>query len=290
MDRSLLAVLTGTITMILFTLLAGIILIDLSIRTWLIPVGFIMACLIIGGVGRLRVLHLVLISFILYMGLMAFLALSATLIGGIQFHPLYLDAIILAWNDFQLFVNSFVPFMPILSNYAASLRELAGGTSILAIFLEFLVGSLFIGIIGLLITGVSGYVTRRSDLYVVTAPEPADQVPPLAEPTAETSIGAELAPAFPDVESAAGHPSQVMPEAPTPPIPTPHPIEEAPSPPLPSKEGSPSAQAIASLKGKVTKHLKGTGQQVPAGQSRCPHCNATIIRGSQFCNACGKAI
>jgi hypothetical protein len=74
-------------------------------------------------------------------------------------------------------------------------------------------------------------------------------------------------------------------------MPAPAPIEEAPSPPPKvSKGGSPSAQAIAGLKGKVHKHLKGTGQKTPTGQSRCPHCKATIIRGSRFCNACEKAI
>jgi hypothetical protein len=71
-------------------------------------------------------------------------------------------------------------------------------------------------------------------------------------------------------------------------MPAPRAVEE--SPPPPPKGGAPSAQAISSLKGKVKKHLKGTGRKAPTGQSRCPHCNATIIRGSRYCNACEKAI
>jgi hypothetical protein len=274
MNRSLLAVLAGTITVILFTLLAGIILIDVAIRMWLIPLGFILACLIIGVVGRIRVLHLVLVSLIIYLGLMIFLAVTGTLLAGVQFPPLHLDAIILAWNEFQLFVNAVVPFLVILSDIAAMLRAMTGGTSILAIFLEFFVASLFIGIIGLLITGVSAYFTRDPGLHVVTTPEPTVEVPPPAEPTTTPPLGADLTPALEAVQSAAGQTPSAMPEAPT--------------PPLPEKGGSDSAQAIAGLKGKVDKHLKGTGQKVPAGQSRCPHCNATIIRGSRFCNACEK--
>ena len=288
MDRSLLATLVGTITAILFTLLAGIMLIPLNIRMWFIPLGFILACLIIGVVGRFRVLHLVLISFIIYLGLMGFLTITATLLVGIQFPPLYLDEIIIAWTAFQGFVNLYIPFLMVFSDIAALLRAMTGGTSILAIFLEFMVASAFIGIIGLLFTGVTGYVTRDSGLHVVTAPEPSIEVPSPAAPAPVQSGGIDQAPAFEAAPAAASPPPQPMSETP-PPMPVPQAVEQAP-PPLPSKGGSPSAQAIASLKGKATKHLKGTGQKAPAGQSRCPHCNATVIRGSRFCNACEKAI
>jgi hypothetical protein len=70
-------------------------------------------------------------------------------------------------------------------------------------------------------------------------------------------------------------------------MPEPQPVEDAP--PLPSG-ANPAAAAIAGLKGKAKKHLKGTGQKAPAGQSRCPHCNATVIRGSRFCNSCEREI
>ncbi len=280
MDRSLLAVLAGTITVVLFTLLAGLILLPVDIRMWFIPLGFILACLIIGVVGRFRVLHLLLLSFIIYLGLMVFLAIGGTLLVGVQFPPLHLDAIIEAWTVFQTFVNLYIPFLMVLSDLAAMLRTMTGGSSILAIFLEFFVASAFIGIIGLLLTGVTGFVTRDSGLYVVSAPEPTIEVPSPAIPAA---------PAVAPVPTDVGQPPQPMPDAP-PPMPAPHAVEEASPPPPPSEGGSPSAKAISSLKGKVKKHLKGTGQKVPAGQSRCPHCNATIIRGSRFCNACEKAI
>ncbi|MHA2406524.1 MAG: hypothetical protein ACXACH_07210, partial [Candidatus Hermodarchaeia archaeon] len=171
-----------------------------------------------------------------------------------------------------------------LSSFATMLRDMAGGTSILAIFLEFFVAFLLIGIIGFVITGVGGHFTREPGLHVVSAPEPSIEVPPPAVPTTPP-LGADPAPTM-----AAAPPGPVQPppamEAP-PPMPAPQPVEEVPPPP---KGGSPSAKAISSLKGKVSKHLKGTGQEVPKGQTRCPHCNATIIRGSQFCNACEKPI
>lgn len=288
MDRSLLAVIAGTLTAILFTLLAGINLLTVDIRLWFIPLGFIIACLIIGVVGQLRVLHLVLISFIVYLGLMVFLALSATLFAGLGFHPLHLDAIVDAWNAFRTMVDTSVPFLSTFTSLAIMLRDMAGGTSILAKFLEFFVAFLLIGIIGFIITGVSGRFTREPGLHVVSAPEPSIEVPPPAVPTTTPPLGADPAPAMAAPPPAAVQPPLAM-EAP-PPMPAPSAVEEAPPPPPPSKDGSPSAQAISSLKGKVTKHLKGTGQKVPSGQTRCPHCNATIIRGSTFCNACEKPI
>ncbi len=284
MDRSLLAVLSGILSVTVFTLLAGLSMIPASIGMWLPFLGFILCCLVIGGLGRLRILHLILISLIFYMGLMGFLAVNGTLLFGFELGPLSMSQIQLAWTAFQNFTNT-LPILPLLSESASQIRVYLGD-SLLAIFLEFTVASAFIAVMGLLITGISGFATRGQPLHVVTAPEISldDSMPSL--PTS-TSPVAESAPALPAEPIASpSTPPQAM-EAPLP-MPAPQPIEDAP-PPLPSEGGSPSAQAIASLKGKVTKHLKDTGQKVPAGQSRCPHCNATIIRGSQFCNACKKS-
>ncbi|MFX1508786.1 MAG: hypothetical protein ACFFBR_00635 [Promethearchaeota archaeon] len=287
MDRSLLAVIAGTLIVIVFTLLAGLLLLPSAIRIWLIPLGFILACIIIGVIGRLRVLHLILMSFIIYLGLMVFLAIAGTLLVGVQFPPLFVNEIVDAWNIFQGIINDFVPFLSILSDVAATLRAITGGESILAIFFEFVVASSFIGFIGLLVTGISGHVTRTSDLHVVTAPEPAVEAPPIAEPAPPSTLAVDTQPAYVPSQSPSV-PLASVPEAP-PPMPAPPAIEEAPPPPPPSsKGGSPSAKAIASLKGKVTKHLKGTGTKAPTGQSRCPHCNATVIHGSRYCNACEK--
>jgi hypothetical protein len=170
------------------------------------------------------------------------------------------------------------------------LSAMTGGTSVLAIFLQFLVASLFIGFIGLLITGISGHFTRGPELYVATAPETSVEVPSYTEPTSQPSPGTDPTPAYLPTQSTPAPPPPASPspmEAP-PPMPAPRAVEEAPPPP--PKGGSPSAQAISSIKGKVKKHLKGTGRKAPTGQSRCPHCNATIIRGSHYCNACEKAI
>lgn len=287
LDRSLISVLAGIFTISLFTVVAGITLIDIAIRMWLIPLGFILACLIIGVVGRLRVLHLLLISFLVYLGLMVFLAVSSTL-SGVVVPPLSLDAIVESWIAFQSFVNTTIPFLSILSIIAATISAMAGGSSVLAIFLEFFVAFLFIGIIGFVVTGIAGHVTRKPDLYVATAPEPTTEPLSFTEPTAPPA--APVASTPPIAPQSAPAPP-VPPTVEAPPMPTPRPVEEAPPPPpLPTKDGSPSAQAIAGLKGKVTKHLKGTGRKAPTGQSRCPHCNATIIRGSRFCNVCQKEI
>ncbi|MFX1403617.1 MAG: hypothetical protein ACFE9D_04000, partial [Promethearchaeota archaeon] len=281
----------GAISVIVFTLLAGVTLIPLSIRMWLIPLGFIIACLIVGIGGRIRVLHLLLISFLIYLGLMIFLALCSTLLIGVFLHPLSFYEISQAWDSFQFFVNSYIPFLTLFSDLAALLSAMTGGTSVLAIFLEFLVASLFIGFIGLLITGISGHFTREPGLYVATAPESAVDISSYTEPTSQPPLAVDAAPAYVPAQSspAPPPPAPAPPMEAPPPLPAPHPVEQAPPPP-PSKGGSPSAQAISSLKGKVTKHLKGTGRQAPTGQSRCPHCNATIIHGSRYCNACEKEI
>ncbi|MFW9830369.1 MAG: hypothetical protein ACFFD8_01135 [Candidatus Thorarchaeota archaeon] len=290
MGRSLVAVLVGIFSVVAFTLLAGITSIPLSIAMWLPFMGFILCCLIIGVVGRLRALHLVLLSLIIYLGLMIFLATNSTLFVGLTFGPLSMDQIQQAWNGFQVFVNNFIPFLGIISNYALMLRFLFGD-SLLAIFLEFTVASLFTGFVGLLITGIGGYLTRPSPLHVVTAPEPSiDTTNSSAVPTEPQALPPVAVSDVFTAETYAQPPASQAPMEAPPPPPAPRPIEDGPpSQPTP-KGGSPSAQAIAGLKGKVKKHLKGTGQKVPVGQSRCPHCNATIIRGSQFCNACEKEI
>jgi hypothetical protein len=281
MDRSVFAVLFGIIFTIGCTLLAGLVYFPLNIAMWLPFVGFVLGCLIIGVVGRFRILHLLLLSFILYLGLMVFLAANASLWTSLEFWPLVFNQIQLAWSEFMVFVNS-IPFMPILSQQAATLR-LMFGDSILAVFLEFFVASMFVLFVGLLVTLIGGYFTRSSALHVVSAPEPPTEVPGPALPTTAPPMQ-ERAPAVP----AAAPPTEYTAmEAPPPPMPEPQPVEDAP--PLP-KGGSPAAAAIAGLKGKATKHLKGTGQKAPAGQSRCPHCNATVIRGSRFCNACEREI
>lgn len=276
MDRSFIAVLSGIFSVIAFTLLAGITSIPLSIAMWLPFIGFILCCIIIGVVGRLRALHLVLFSFIIYLGFMVFLAANATLWTSLIIGPISMGQIQLAWTNFQFFVNTYIPFLSILSDMAVTLRTIIGD-SILAIFLEFAVASSFVGFVGLLITGISGYLTRSPSLHVVAAPEPY----------IETSEPATV-PATPPVSATAPVPEVLPPEPYAAPPPSSTPME-APPQPTP-KGGAPSAQAISGLKGKVKKHLKGTGQKAPGGQSRCPHCNATVIRGSRFCNACEKEI
>lgn len=281
MGRSVYAVLFGIIFTFGFTLLAGLSYFPSNIAMWLPFVGFILGCLIIGVVGRFRILHLLLLSFILYLGLMVVLAANASLWTSLVFGPLSFGQIQLAWSDFMVFVNS-ITFMEFLTQQAASL-QLMFGDSIFALFLEFVVASILVLIVGLLVTLIGGYLTRSSTVHVVSAPEPPAEIPGPSVPTTAPPMQ-EPAPAIP----AAAPPTEYTAmEAPPPPMPQPQPVEDAP--PLP-KGSNPAAAAIAGLKGKATKHLKGTGQKAPAGQSRCPHCNATVIRGSRFCNACEREI
>ena len=286
MSRSSAALLSGVFVVILFLILTGLTLIPLNIAMWLPLIGLILCSLILGWGGTHRLKHLLLYMFLIYMGFTLFLAINSTLLIGQVIGPLSFDQIHTAWTSFQTFVNT-IPFLPFLSNIALLIRTTLGD-SLLAIFLEFLVASMFSGFIVLLITGISGHLTRTDRVHVVTAPEAPLDVPevpvPAPPPTTPTPT-----PAAPPPQPA----TSPTPPPPPPPatMPAPAPVEVAPPPPQAvSKGGSPSAQAIAGLKGKVSKHLKGTGQKTPTGQSRCPHCNATIIRGSRFCNACEKAI
>ena len=283
-NRNLAALLSGIFIIVLFVILTGLTLVPLNIAMWLPLIGLVLCSVIIGWGGTHRMRHLLLYSFFIYLGLMMFLAINSIFLIDQVFGPLSFNQIHDAWTNFQTFIN-IIPFLPFLSSLALLIRTNLGD-SLMAIFVEFLVASLFSGFIVLLLTGISGRLTRSDKVHVVTAPEgpseflePPAPSPPPAAPTPT--------PAAPPAQPAA------PPSPPPPPatMPAPRPAEEAIPPPQPvPKGGSPSAQAIAGLKGKVHKHLKGTGQKAPAGQSRCPHCNATVIRGSRFCNACEKPI
>ncbi|MFX0167750.1 MAG: hypothetical protein ACFE89_08570 [Candidatus Hodarchaeota archaeon] len=285
MDRNLASFLSAVIILILFVILAGLNLIPLQMAMWLPLLGLLLCSLIIGWGGTYRTVYLLIYSFLIYMGLMLFLAINATFLSGQVFGPLSFSQINDAWSSFQGFVNT-IPFLPFLSSLALVVRTTLGD-SLLAIFLEFLVASLFSGFLALLLTGISGYLTRSTRLHVVTAPETPSELPESPIPSSP--------PAVPTPHTATAPVQTVTPPmAPsqTPPaFPPPRPVEDAlPPPPSVPKGGSPSAKAIAGVRGKVDKHLKGTGQKAPAGQTRCPHCQATVIQGSRFCNACQREI
>jgi len=282
-DRNLAALLSGIFVVVIFVIFTGLNLIPLNIAMWFPLVGLILSSLILGWGGTHRLKHLLLYTFLIYMGLMLFLAINSTLLVGQVFGPLSFDIIHDAWTSFQNFINA-IPFLPFLSQIALLIRSTLGD-SLLAVFLEFLVASLFSGFLVLLITGISGHLTRSDRVHVVTAPEAPPEVP-FPSPPPATPTPASVAP--PPQPTASPTP---LPPPPSAAMPAPAPVDEAlPQQQTISKGGSPSAQAIAGLKGKVHKHLKGTGQKTPTGQSRCPHCGATVIRGSRFCNACEKAI
>lgn len=282
LGRSLIGVVSGILVAIICTLLAGLIQIPPEIAMWLPLLGFLLCCLIIGAVGQLRVFHALIISFLVFLGIMVFLAAIAFLWDAVVFGPLSLGRILTAWTDFLNLLNTF-PVFPLFSYFAQLVRSFLPD-SMIAIFIEYFIAFLFVAIIGLLVTAISAYFTRPSPLYVATAPEvstdmPETVFPSTTSPTSEAGTSVQAA----QVPPPPGAPPQTG--APPPSMPAPRPVEES----IP-KGGAPSAKAISTLKGKVKKHLKGTGQKAPAGQTRCPHCNATIIRGSQFCNACQREI
>lgn len=282
LGRSLIGVVSGVLVAIVCTLLAGLVQIPLEIAMWLPILGFLIGCLIIGVVSRLRIFHAFIISFLVFLGIMVFLAAIAFLWDAVEIGPLSLGRILMAWTTFLNLLNA-IPVLPWFSIFAQQIRSFLPD-SMIAIFIEYFIAFLFVAIIGLLFTTISAYFTRPSPLYVATAPEvstdmPETTFPSTTQPTSEAGTGVQAVQGIPPPSA----PPQTG--APPPSMPAPRPVEES----IP-KGGAPSAKAISKLKGKVKKHLKGTGQKAPAGQTRCPHCNATIIRGSQFCNACQREI
>ncbi|MDO8055825.1 MAG: hypothetical protein Q6361_03110, partial [Candidatus Hermodarchaeota archaeon] len=246
MDRNLAALLSGIFVVVIFVIFTGLNLIPLNIAMWFPLVGLILSSLILGWGGTHRLKHLLLYTFLIYMGLMLFLAINSTLLVGQVFGPLSFDIIHDAWTSFQNFINA-IPFLPFLSQIALLIRSTLGD-SLLAVFLEFLVASLFSGFLVLLITGISGHLTRSDRVHVVTAPEAPPEVP-FPSPPPATPTPASVAP--PPQPTASPTP---LPPPPSAAMPAPAPVDEAPPQQQTiSKGGSPSAQAIAGLKGKVHK-------------------------------------
>ena len=300
MGRSSLGVLAGILLVILFSLLAGwTTYIPSEIALWLPLIGFLSGCAVIGLVSRLRTAHTILVSFVVFISTVILLTFINMSWMGVFLGPIDLGAIYNAWIAFQTAVFSFIPLLYNFLDFATTLSNFATETLVQNIIYN-LVAFSFFGIMGLSISGIAAYATRPPGIHVVTAPEitpgvPSPEIQSMAPPSTPSSMEMSAPPFASESQmspssdrtappSVSAPPPPSVQEVSSPPsMPTPKPVEES----LP-KGSTPSAQAIRTLKGKVKKHLKSSGHSVPTGQTRCPHCNATIIRGSRFCNACQR--
>jgi hypothetical protein len=272
MVRTSLAAVTAVLLVMLLSLLAGwYSVIPLGLAIWLPLVGFLAGCLVIGGLSRLRPAHVVLIALAIYVGATLVVTFIDLRWRDVVLGPIEFSAMVDAWKSLPLIVFGLIPPLQVFLGLAVLASGWAGETIVERLIFN-LVASVLFALIGFILAGLASFAVRRHSVYVVTAPEVA-----APEPSVET-------PGEPPSASVPSTPEEAVPPPPArAPPPPPTPTELPPSP-------APSAQAIATLKGKATAHLKSTGQPVPAGQARCPFCHATIIPGSTYCNSCQKQI
>lgn len=297
MGRGSLAVLAGGLLLLLFSLLSGLSIFPYEITIWLPLLGLIIAAIIIGAAGHMKASHTVAITAVLYICCMTLLTFIFMAWMDVPLGPFELSAIYNAWAGFLIFIYNLLPPLAVF-HYLAAIASSFFTETILQYLVYNLVVYSFFAILTLLVAGLSAHFSGVPSVHVVTAPviteeppftseTPAVTTPPLPSP-APVTYAAEM-PAAPSSQPA-------IPSTPPPSMPTPSP-SSPPSMPAPSsaevsmpKDASPTAKAMASVKGDPTKRLKKSGQIVPTGQTRCPHCQATVIRGSRFCNACEKEI
>jgi hypothetical protein len=266
-------VVTAILLVILLSLLAGWrSLVPLGIAIWLPLAGFLLGCIIMGVLSRLRVAHVILVALTIYIGAILLVTLIDFSWRSITLGPIELGAVADSWTWLPQALFESIPLLQFLQNLALMASGWSAETILQRLIYNLVVFSLF-GVIGFVLAGLAAFVGHRPSLYVAAAPEVTG-----AEP--EATRGAPPL----NVSTPPGRPVAAPPP----------PTARKPSPPATPAElpasPAPSAKAISTLKGKATAHLKSTGQEVPAGQARCPFCHATIIPGSNFCNACQKQI
>lgn len=277
--RSSAAVAIGILLVAILSLLAGWrTLVPADVAVWLPLVGLISGCLVIGVLSRLRAAHVVLVALAIYVAAILLVTLIDFAWSDITLGPVELGAVSASWTTLPATVFAMIPPLEVFSNLALMAASLSTETIVQQLLYN-LVALSFFAAIGLVLAGLTAAVTRRRSVHVVTAPEVTGAE---AAPSAPTEAGAGLPP--PGVSTPPTRRATTAPRSAAY-APLPEPSAEA----LPASP-APSAKAIATLKGKAGAHLKSTGQEVPAGQARCPFCHATIIPGSNFCNACQKPI
>jgi hypothetical protein len=302
--RHYLAVLGGTFIVIVFSLLAGFL--PLPIAMWLSLIGFLLGCIIIGAVGEFRVAQAVIIALAIYIGAIMLVSLiefmSPLLLG-----PLNLGLIADAWKGFRDTIFGLIPPLQLFF----TLADVASGFILDTISHDFvynLVSFSFFAIFGLLFAGLPAYVIERRSFYPpptrTVSTKPVSTEPVSSEPSFSELMEREFQPteqrSTPSTTTMPPPPpSTTTTQSPTVPPPPPQSSFTPPPPARPSRKSSrapassslsPTAQAIMREGSKGMKRLKSTGQKTPAGQSRCPYCNETVVRGSSFCNACQRKI
>jgi len=282
--RSSLTVVTAILLVTLFSLLAGWrSLVPLGVAIWLPLAGFLLGCIIMGALSRLRAAHVILVALTIYIGAILLVTLIDFSWRSITLGPIQLGAVVDSWTGLPQALFESIPFLQFLQNLALMASGWSAETILQRLVYNLVVFSLF-GVIGFILAGLTAFVGHRPSLYVATAPEVTGAEPSTSAPTVGASPEAPLSALPLNVSTPPARPVAAPPS----------PTTRKPSPPstpaeLPASP-APSAKAISTLKGKATAHLKSTGQEVPGGQARCPHCHATIIPGSNFCNACQKQI
>jgi hypothetical protein len=282
--RSSLTVVTAILLVTLLSLLAGCrSLVPLGIAIWLPLTGFLVGCVIMGVLSRLRAAHVILVALTLYIGAILLVTLIDFSWRSITLGPIELGAVADSWIVLPQAMFESIPLLQFLQNLALMASGWSAETILQRLIYNLVALSLF-GVIGFILAGLAAFVGHRPSLYVVTAPEVTGAESSTSAPTVGASAEATVSASPLNVSTPPARPVAAPPP----------PTARKPSPPpapaeLPATP-APSAQAISTLKGKPTAHLKSTGQEVPAGQARCPFCHATIIPGSTFCNACQKQI
>ncbi|MFX1254205.1 MAG: hypothetical protein ACFFCZ_21515 [Promethearchaeota archaeon] len=309
--RQYLAVLGGTFVVIVFSLLASFL--PLPIAMWLPLIGFLLGCIVIGAGGQFRVAQAVIIALAIYIGaimLISLIEFMSPLILG----PLNLGLIADAWMGFRdTIFNLILPLQ-----FFSTLADIASAFILDTIshnFVYNLISFSFFAILGFLFAGLSAYIMDRRSFYPRPT-RPVSSKPVSSEPSFSELMEREFQPAEqrsapstatmppPPRTTATQSPSVPPPPRTTatqsPSVPPPPQTSFTPPPPARSRSRSskasssssfsPTAQAITREGGKAIKRLKSTGQKAPGGQSRCPYCNETIVRGSSFCNACQRKI
>ncbi len=296
MGRGSLAIIGGALLVLLFSIISGLGVVPPAFVIWIPFIGLLLGGIVIGVAGKLSPLHAILATLGIYVCAIALLAFIGISWLDVQLGPINLGSIYYAWIGFQSFFFSSFPPLQFFNTLGAILSTPIT-ESIAQLFVENLILFSLFAIIASIAAALPAYYQRRTGIHVVTAPIVTDdeviEAPspigtPMAPPTAAEPQYPPQVPAAPP-SAPPQSPVSVPPSRSPPPV-VPSMPESRPVEQVPSKGASPSAKAISSIKGDPLKKLKSSGKRAPTGQSRCPHCNATIIRGSRFCNACEKPI
>ncbi len=258
LGRVLKGVLVGAAIIIIFSLLAGwTTIFPKWAADWLPLIWFLVGCITITLVGGVRLFRALITTLAIYLSAIILITLIDFLWADIAFGPFQLGSVSSVWAANQAQILTWIPQLQFLDELAVIISNIVSETFIRNILFN-LVSYSFFAVLSMILAALASLTTRQAPVVSTMPPETSSSSP------IRSPLGAAQTP-----------PKMSM-------------------PPAQSREGkmprtpAPSAKAIAELHGKPTKGLKSVDQTAPRGQSRCPHCNATVIIGSHFCNACQR--